>query len=131
VAKYRSGDAVSLAPFLALSKALSDPTRVRILAALTRDELCLCQIVELFGLAPSTLSKHVDLLSTAGLVRRRKQGRWHYFRLAGEAAPDEVRQALEWALGAVRHDRAIREDAKRLRTILRKDLQETAACYRN
>ena len=122
---------MSLTPFLALSKALSDPTRVRILAALERDELCLCQIVELFGLAPSTLSKHVDLLSTAGLVQRRKQGRWHYFRLAGKAAPGEVRQALEWALGTLRYDPVIREDVKRLRTILKKDPQEMAACYRN
>lgn len=122
---------MSLAPFLALSKALSDPTRVRILAALERDELCLCQIVELFGLAPSTLSKHVDLLLNAGLVKRRKQGRWHYFRLAGKEAPDEVRQALEWTLGTLRHDPVIREDAKSLRKILRKDLQETAACYRS
>jgi DNA-binding transcriptional ArsR family regulator len=120
-----------LTPFLALSKALSDPTRVRILAALDQDELCLCQIVELFGLAPSTLSKHVDLLSTAGLVRRRKQGRWHYFRLAGDGAPDEVRQALEWALGTIRYDLVIREDAKRLRKILKKDPQEIVACYRS
>lgn len=122
---------MSLTPFLALSKALSDPTRVRILAALERDELCLCQIVELFGLAPSTLSKHVDLLSTAGLVRRRKQGRWHYFRLAGNGAPDEVRQALEWTLGTLRYDSMIREDAKRLRKILKKDPQEIVACYRS
>jgi len=122
---------MSLAPFLALSKALSDPTRVRILAALERDELCLCQIVELFGLAPSTLSKHVGLLSNAGLVRRRKQGRWHYFRLAGNRAPEDVRQALEWALGTLRYDPVIREDAKRLRKILKKDPQEIVACYRS
>jgi DNA-binding transcriptional ArsR family regulator len=122
---------MSLAPFLALSKALNDRTRVRILAALERDELCLCQIVELFGLAPSTLSKHVDLLSTAGLVQRRKQGRWHYFRLSGRGAPDEVRQALEWALGTLRYDPLILEDAKRLRAIVKKDPQEMAACYRS
>ena len=121
-----------LTPFLAISKALNDPTRVRVLLALEAGELCLCQIIDLAGLAPSTLSKHVNLLTDAGLVRRRKQGRWHYFRLARDGAPAEVRQALDWVLGAVRKDPVIRKDVTRLRGILRKDLQETASCcYRS
>ena len=121
-----------LSPFLAVSKALSDETRLRILLALEAGELCLCQIVDLVGLAPSTLSKHVNLLAAAGWVRRRKQGRWHYFRLAGDEAPAEVRQALDWVLGTLRKDPVIREDARRLPGILRKDLRETASCcYRN
>ena len=120
-----------LTPFLAVSKALNDETRVRILLALGAGELCLCQIVELVGLAPSTLSKHVNLLTAAGLVRRRKEGRWHYFRHAGDGAPAEIRQLLDWALGALRKDPVIREDATRLRGILRKDLRETASCYRS
>ena len=121
-----------LTPFLAVSKALNDETRVRVLLALGEGELCLCQIVDLVGLAPSTLSKHVNLLAGAGLVRRRKHGRWHYFRLAGDGAPAEVRQALDWVLGAVRKDPIIRKDATRLRGIVRKDLQETASCcYRS
>jgi DNA-binding transcriptional ArsR family regulator len=122
---------MALTRFLTLSKALNDETRVRILTALGRGELCLCQIVELLGLAPSTLSKHVHLLSAAGLVRRRKQGRWHYFRLAGKEAPIEVRRALDWALGTLRSDPVVRGDAKRLRTILKKDPREMAACYRS
>ena len=120
-----------LTPFLTVSKALNDESRVRILLALEAGELCLCQIVDLVGLAPSTLSKHVDLLTAAGLVLRRKQGRWHYFRLAGDRAPAEVRQALDWVLGALRKDPVIREDATRLRRILRKDVRETASCYRS
>ncbi len=121
-----------LTPFLAVSRALDDETRVRILLALDGGELCLCQIVDLFGLAPSTLSKHVNLLTSAGLVQRRKQGRWHYFRLAGDQAPARVRQALDWARGSLRADPVIRKDATRLRGILRKDLEETAACcYRS
>ena len=122
---------MQLTPFLAISRALNDETRVRILLALEAGELCLCQIVDLVGLAPSTLSKHVELLTAAGLVRRRKQGRWHYFRLAGDGVPAEVRQALDWVLAAVRKDPVIRKDATRLRGILRKDLRETASCYRS
>ena len=43
--------------FMAITKALSDANRVRILLALRRHELCVCQITELFGLATSTVSK--------------------------------------------------------------------------
>jgi DNA-binding transcriptional ArsR family regulator len=122
---------MALTRFLSLSKALNDETRVRILAALDQEELCLCQIIELFGLAPSTLSKHVNLLAAAGLVRRRKEGRWHYFRLAGKDAPVEVRRALNWVLQSLRPDPAVRRDVRRLRAILKIDPQEMAACYRN
>ena len=40
-----------------ITKALADPGRVRMVHALKRGELCVCQITELFGLAPSTVSK--------------------------------------------------------------------------
>ena len=54
--------------FMAITKALSDPNRVRILLALRRGELCVCQITELFGFAPSTVSKHLSILHHAGLI---------------------------------------------------------------
>ena len=57
--------------FMAITKALSDPGRVRILLALRRRELCVCQIAELFGFAPSTMSKHLSILHHAGLIQSR------------------------------------------------------------
>ena len=45
--------AMSLWDFMAISKALGDENRVRMLLALRKQELCLCQIIELVGLAPS------------------------------------------------------------------------------
>ena len=73
--------------FMAITKALSDPTRVRILLALRRGELCVCQITELFGLAPSTVSKHLSMLHHAGLILSRKSERWVYYRLPDKSAP--------------------------------------------
>ena len=71
--------------FIAITSALSDPNRVRVLMALhKRGELCVCQIVELLGLAPSTVSKHLFILKSAGLVDARKQGRWMYYRPADD-----------------------------------------------
>jgi len=51
---------------------------------LSGGELCACQIIEMLGLAPSTVSKHMSILRQAGLVETRKEGRWIYYRLAEE-----------------------------------------------
>ena len=118
-------------PFLDLATALSDPARVRTLAALREGELCLCHLIALLELAPSTVSKHLDLLVRAGLVQRRKQGRWAYFCLAGRAAPPLVRQALRWALEAIKQDAAVLQDTKRLRDLRCCDPKELAACYKS
>ena len=118
-------------PFLDLTKALSDETRVRALLALREGELCLCHVVGLLQLAPSTVSKHLDLLVRAGLVERRKDGRWAHFRLAGRGAPSVVRQALRWVMEALAEDATIARDDKRLATLRCCDLKELSACYKD
>jgi DNA-binding transcriptional ArsR family regulator len=110
--------------FMAITKALSDPGRVRVLLALRRGELCVCQITELFGLAPSTISKHLSVLHHAGLILSRKSERWVYYRLPDQSAPVVVREALDWAKKSLgKSDEAI-ADAKRLQKILKMDLQD-------
>jgi ArsR family transcriptional regulator len=116
--------------FLAITKALSDETRVRALMALgSGDELCVCQVIDLLGLAPSTVSKHMTVLHDAGLVERRKDGRWHYYRLAGRDASPMVRKALRWAVESLRDQAPIVADAESLCCIKSKDLKELVACY--
>ena len=58
--------------FIDLAKALSDENRVRALMMLREGELCVCQIIELLGLAPSTVSKHMSILRQVRLVQTRK-----------------------------------------------------------
>lgn len=57
--------------FMAIAKALADENRVRLLLALQKQELCVCQLIELIGLAPSTVSKHMSILRQARLVEAR------------------------------------------------------------
>jgi ArsR family transcriptional regulator, arsenate/arsenite/antimonite-responsive transcriptional repressor len=116
---------------LAITKALSDETRVRVLAALREGELCLCHVVGLLELAPSTVSKHLDVLCQARLVERRKDGRWAYFRLAGREAPAAVRQVLRWVIEALAEDATVARDAKRLEGLRGCDLKNLAACYKS
>ena len=79
--------------FMSITKALADENRVRILMALRDGELCVCQITELFGYAPSTVSKHLSILFQARLVESRKDGRWIYYQLPDKKASAMVRQA--------------------------------------
>jgi ArsR family transcriptional regulator len=110
--------------FMAITKALSDPNRVRVLLALRRHELCVCQITELFGLAPSTVSKHLSVLSHAGLVLSRKTERWVYYRLAGKTAPVVAREALDWVHKSLGQTEEAVADTKRLNRILKMDVVE-------
>jgi len=106
---------------LSITKALSDENRVRIVAALEPGELCVCQLIELLELAPSTVSKHLALLRQAGLLEVRKDGRWAYYRLAGQDAPDIVRNALAFVSASLSADAQADADAERLEQILRID----------
>lgn len=105
---------------LAVMKALADESRLRIVFALEGRELCLCQIVELLGLATSTVSRHMSILQQARLVESRKNGRWTYFRLE-DNSPPEAGEAAELVVRQLKKDVAIREDAKRLKEILKID----------
>ena len=107
--------------FLNITKALAEENRVRILLALEVEELCVCQIIELLELAPSTVSKHMYVLRQARLVEGRKDGRWMYYRLADESAPAQVNEAIAWLKKSLSPNERIREDAKRLKEILKID----------
>jgi ArsR family transcriptional regulator len=104
-----------------IAKALSDNNRVRIVAMLDGRELCVCQVIEVLALAPSTVSKHLSILKQARLIDGRKDGRWMYYRLADDDAPLSAHEALAWTLKTLKGDKRIREDATRLEQILAMD----------
>ncbi len=104
---------------LRVTKALADLQRVRILMMLQPGELCVCQIVEVLGLAPSTVSKHLAVLDGAGLIESRKEGRWMHYRLPNTKAKDGVAPVLRWLADTLAQDKIIRQDKKRLSGVIR------------
>lgn len=74
---------------------LADPSRTKILFALSLEELCVCDLAGLLGLSVSTVSHHLRLLRTARLVRHRKEGRMVYYHLADDHIVMLMRMALE------------------------------------
>jgi DNA-binding transcriptional ArsR family regulator len=110
--------------FVDIAKALSDPGRVRILCALRDAELCVCQIVELLGLATSTVSKHMAILRQARLVESRKDGRWVYYRRAADRTSFAATGATAWCDSTLVADGTLRDDAARVAKILRTPLEQ-------
>ena len=104
-----------------VAKALSDASRVRALMLLTDGPLCVCQIIEMLGLAPSTTSKHMSILRQAGLVEADKQGRWMHYRLAGKTASGSVKKAIRWITSELADDAQILRDQTRLKKLLKVD----------
>ncbi len=66
------------------SKILGDPTRVKILFALSQKELCVCDLASLLGMTQSAISHQLRLLRNTNLVRFRKEGKIVYYSLADE-----------------------------------------------
>lgn len=64
-----------------LFAALADPTRLRIVAALARRELCVCDLAATIGLTESAVSHQLRQLRGLGLVRARREGRMAYYAL--------------------------------------------------
>ena len=68
-------------------RAFSDPTRLRILHLLSDGELCVGDLVNILQVPQPTASRHLAYLRRAGLVKRRKNGLWSFYRLAAASSP--------------------------------------------
>jgi len=66
-------------------KALSEPSRVKIMKILQRRVMCVCEIQEALGIAQSTASKHLKILEDAGLITYYKEGLWINYKLTDGA----------------------------------------------
>ena len=107
---------------MAVTKALADGQRVRILMLLQHGELCVCQIVEVLQLAASTVSKHLSILNAAGLVACRKDGRWAYYRLGDETGSAEDAM-IAWLDKALCRDPDILKDRDVLFKVKKKNVE--------
>lgn len=104
---------IQMKTFVAITKALADTNRIRAFMALRSGELCVCQIIELLELAPSTVSKHMSILKQAGLVESRKQERWIYYKL-----PKVDRMGTQkWVINAIANTDAVIDDDKKLKKV--------------
>jgi len=88
---------LSLEPTLAALNAAGEETRLRLLALLAQSELTVSEIVAILGQSQPRVSRHLKLLVEAGLVERRREGAWAFFRLSpGGPAGALARGIVGW-----------------------------------
>jgi ArsR family transcriptional regulator len=75
--------------------ALSDPTRVKIIFALSKEELCVCDLANLIGVSSSAISHQLRILRNLKIVKYRKDGKIAYYSLADKHIEDLFNQGLE------------------------------------
>ena len=82
-------------------KTLSDPTRMRIVEALSIRELCVCDLSSLLNLSQSATSHQLRLLRQAGVIRRRKDGKSRYYQL-DDPCVEEILKTVSAHVGHTR-----------------------------
>ena len=81
-----------------MTKALADPTRFRLLQTIAGSGETSCgELVRQFPVAQATISRHLKILTEAGLVEVRREGQFNYYRMLHEML-DQYHQALDAAL---------------------------------
>jgi ArsR family transcriptional regulator, arsenate/arsenite/antimonite-responsive transcriptional repressor len=93
-------------------KALADPNRIRIFKMLQSRPLCVCEITAILGLATSTVSRHLSILRTAGMITDFKDSRWVNYRIEPEPAGPEIGKALDLMRAILEEDRTVQKDRK-------------------
>src|SRR3954467_7296119 len=68
-------------------RALGDKTRLRILALLGSNEVCVCHIHDSLGLPQPTVSRHLAYLRKGGLVAARRDGVWMHYQVSRSLSP--------------------------------------------
>ena len=82
-------------PLDAVFSALADPTRRTILSMLLEDDMAVTDVAEPFEMSLAAISKHLGVLTTAGLITQEKHGRVKWCKLD----PDAMRDASIWMQG--------------------------------
>ena len=75
-------------------KALSDDTRLKIIYALSKEELCVCDVSQIINSSMATASHHLRVLRNMGLAKSRKQGKMVFYTLIDECIENILNIAL-------------------------------------
>jgi DNA-binding transcriptional ArsR family regulator/protein-L-isoaspartate O-methyltransferase len=113
---------MDLATASSVLRLLADPTRVRLLALLEREELTVAELAAVLHLAQPRVSTHLAKLKEADLVRDRRAGVSAYYRANSET--DDNQQTLLKSLRDSIDDALLREDAARLPSVLAQRARE-------
>ncbi|MBO0663637.1 metalloregulator ArsR/SmtB family transcription factor [Jiella sp. MQZ9-1] len=113
-------------PFVELLRAVAEPTRLRLLVLLADADLTVSELTTILGQSQPRISRHLKLLSEAGLITRHQEGSWAFFRASDDPAALPVMRALVGWIDP--SDPILSRDAQRLDEV-RARRSERAADY--
>ncbi|HXX57399.1 MAG TPA: metalloregulator ArsR/SmtB family transcription factor [Thermodesulfovibrionales bacterium] len=96
-----------------LFKLLADETRFRILVLLMRKELCVCQVMGVLGISQPLVSRNLGLLSGAGLLNERREGKLVFYSFKKKPA-SVATKILEMINKGLKEDSGLRRDLRSL-----------------
>ncbi|WP_084174501.1 ArsR/SmtB family transcription factor [Afifella pfennigii] len=108
---------MELAALSRAAQALADETRLRLLALLAEGERPVKELVEVVGQSQPRISRHLKILTEAGLICRTPEGAHVYYRLAGEGAATALSRAALSLLAESAEEPSLRRDRDRLALI--------------
>jgi ArsR family transcriptional regulator len=106
-------------------KALSDPTRLRIVMVLLEKDLCVCELMFILDMEQSRISHQLRILRDAELVEDIRDGKWIVYTI-----PNEIRQRFEPLLGPyfgvdLHQSNKIKQDRANLKICLKKQIRKS------
>jgi ArsR family transcriptional regulator len=113
---------------LSAMKAAAEPTRLRLLALCAHADLTVSDLVHVLGQSQPRLSRHLKLLTEAGLLDRNREGSWVYFRLAHDGPSAALARTLVEALPS--EDATVLRDRRRLDELMAERAQRAEDYFR-
>ncbi|MGA0603023.1 ArsR/SmtB family transcription factor [Caulobacter sp. KR2-114] len=108
-------------------RAAGEPTRLRILALLAREELAVLELTRVLGQSQPRVSRHLKLLAEAGLVERFPDGAWVFYRLVGTGAARSLADQILAQISPT--DATLLRDADRLTAVAAERASEANAYF--
>lgn len=116
----------SIEPLLSALRAVAEPTRLRLLALCGHGELTVSELVEILGQSQPRVSRHLKLLTEAGLLERIREGSWVFHRQVQGGPGARLAHHLNEMLPS--HDETLKRDLERL-SLVKAERQRAAADY--
>ncbi|KPL51689.1 ArsR/SmtB family transcription factor [Prosthecomicrobium hirschii] len=120
-------DRMSADQLVEFLRAAGEPTRLRILVLLEKGDLTVKDLTEILGQSQPRISRHLKLLTEAGLVDRFPEGAWVYYRLADNAATVTLASVIRSLIDA--RDARLARDRERLDQVKRARSERAAAYF--
>ncbi len=119
--------AIPLNKTIDILRAVGEPTRFRLLALLSKSDLTVTDLIEILGQSQPRISRHLKLLTEAGLLERYQEGAWAYYRMLDEGAGVLIVNDLLSRLDTA--DVQIQRDYDRLDTVRNKRAAKAEAFF--